>query len=862
MTRRGDLSREPGSVVEIFSHCELFASLGQDDCAELVARCHVRDLAPDTLVIIDGDVGHEMYVLLDGVLEAFKDTSEGQVVLKRMDRPGEHTGEGALMPGSDYRRRASVRTVAPSRVLVVPEAVFRDAMALSPEVGDRLNVVHHRHARQLSMVEKSVMYRALVLFDQEQGWSRDEHFEPGDVVFDEGDPGDSVYLVRAGRVLIYRIEDGQELPLAVLAEGQTFGELAVLEGESRRAAARAEAPTDLVIIDRERFLEASSASPDLHDYLGTLKKVYALQGGVATVFDGAFRGDPAVVTVATLDDGREAIINHVVERDIYSASLEIPEDAKVEEYTFREPAREILRSLTIHDGSLVRVHAEGPWRELGEIHALLMKQAELDPAELRDFEDTGHLVESPDLAAATDPDAVLCQCLSLTRATIEETLARGAETLTELAEASGATTICGGCTSYLAEMVSSTGQLVELADEVEAAPSVRSFRFRSFASGSEPPAQPLRPALPGQHVVVSAEIGGAWVHRPYTITSPPHLTEWREITVKRENHGFLSSWLFRAPQDTRLKLSHPKGDFWIDPQVPATVVCLVAGIGMTPALALARSLEKADSRLKVHVDYSARTTRDFAYRDEFDALAEVNANFTVHYRVTGGRQHLDQAQVAALVKRFPGARFLICGPGSYQDDVRRYLAGAGVKPERIAIERFTPVGHAPEAAREARGIADRLQLWSTIALSAFYLVQALFELAPDWLVGIQEGDGYALTTGSLLLAYVAYQWTLPWLRLRGKLAQTGPHYRWHRWLGPLGPVLLLAHSASLGFGYTVVLPILFVVNAVVGALDKSVIRDPELAFSYQRLWLAIHVPLSCLVTVIMLIHLVYALGYR
>lgn len=848
---------------DILARCKLFSSLTRSECELIAGRSEVRTINAGALLLAEGDIGDEMYVLIDGVLEAFKRAKGEEVILQRNSEAGAHMGEMSLIKSDDdSRRRASVRSLCESHVLVVPKSMFLLAMQLSPAIKQHMNSVHHRQIEQLSLVERSVMYRALALFDQESGWSREEYFEPGQVIVAEGDPPSAVYVVRSGSVKRCRMEDGEEVVVSVLQDGQTFGGLAVLKNRPHTAAAIAMTAVDLVTFDREQFLEATAAAPELHEYLGAINRIYAMNGGLATVFDGEFRGHPAVVTVVRLDDGRELIVNHVIDKEIYSASLEIPESQECEEFIYRDDNREILRILTILNGTLMQVHVEGPWPELDRVHTLLLERGAVTPEALQQFSDSGFLLEPSPEQLASAPDAIFCQCLGLTRMVLETAIAHGADTLETLSRETGATTVCGSCTATVASLLSSTGQDVELSEIIEVTADVRSFRFtpsKIAQSNGEHSAEPLRPSLAGQHVVISAEIDGAWVQRPYTVTSPAGSTRWREITVKREDHGLLSNWLFKKPQQPRLKLSHPKGDFWVDPKHGETVVCLVAGIGMTPALAIARSIAEDDSDQILHIDYSARTQVDFAYRNELDKLAAKHSNITVNYRATGGRQRLDAIAVQSIHSRLPKARYLICGPQAYMKSAVAMLVVAGVKPERMQLETFTQVGHAPLETASEQNRVDYLQLILTLGLCLFYLIQSSLDWQLPVLAALQQLDAYRNATGSLLLLLIGYQWYLPYLRLTGQLAQT--EMRWHSSSGVIAPVLLYLHSVSLGFAYTTVLALLFVVNTMIGALDKSFISNLGLRQRYRRLWLLVHVPASCAITVMVLIHMVYALAY-
>jgi len=183
---------------DILAHCELFTSLSRADCQLIAAGCKTRTITDGSLLLSEGDRGDEMYVLIDGVLEVFKQTDGDEVILQRHEETGAHTGEMALLESSDAIRRASVRSLGDSQVLVVSKAVFLQAMQLNPAIEEHMTIVHHRQNKQLSLVEQSVMYRALALFDQEHGWSREEHFDPGQVIVAEGDPPSAVYVVRSG----------------------------------------------------------------------------------------------------------------------------------------------------------------------------------------------------------------------------------------------------------------------------------------------------------------------------------------------------------------------------------------------------------------------------------------------------------------------------------------------------------------------------------------------------------------------------------------------------------------------------------------------------------------------------------------
>ncbi|MDP6832709.1 MAG: cyclic nucleotide-binding domain-containing protein [Alphaproteobacteria bacterium] len=86
-------------------------------------------------------------------------------------------------------------------------------------------------------------------------------FEPSQLVFDEGDAAESVYVLRSGSVKI-RVagENGKSATLADVEIGEVFGEVALLENRSHRAKAVASEKSVVLEIPRDEFLRRLNAS--------------------------------------------------------------------------------------------------------------------------------------------------------------------------------------------------------------------------------------------------------------------------------------------------------------------------------------------------------------------------------------------------------------------------------------------------------------------------------------------------------------------------------------------------------------------------------------------------------------------------
>jgi signal transduction histidine kinase len=89
-------------------------------------------------------------------------------------------------------------------------------------------------------------------------------FQPNQVIFAAGDPGDGVYVIQSGRVRISGVVgDHEPRVLATIGSGDFFGEMAVVDDAPRSGTATAEVETKAVFIERERLLELIDREPHL-----------------------------------------------------------------------------------------------------------------------------------------------------------------------------------------------------------------------------------------------------------------------------------------------------------------------------------------------------------------------------------------------------------------------------------------------------------------------------------------------------------------------------------------------------------------------------------------------------------------------
>jgi CRP/FNR family cyclic AMP-dependent transcriptional regulator len=116
------------------------------------------------------------------------------------------------------------------------------------------------------MLERSPLFRGLppASLQRLASLATQRRYSAGEVVFSQGDPGDALYGVVSGKIRISTgATDGREVSLNIMEPGDTFGEIALLDGGERTAAATADVPSELVSIRREHFLDMLKREPPL-----------------------------------------------------------------------------------------------------------------------------------------------------------------------------------------------------------------------------------------------------------------------------------------------------------------------------------------------------------------------------------------------------------------------------------------------------------------------------------------------------------------------------------------------------------------------------------------------------------------------
>lgn len=96
----------------------------------------------------------------------------------------------------------------------------------------------------------------------------EQEFDKGDVIFGEGDPGDRLFLILSGRVTLgQKSQDGREALIAVLGEGEMFGELSLFDPGPRASTATAITPVKVASMGRAALRPWITQHPEVAEAL-------------------------------------------------------------------------------------------------------------------------------------------------------------------------------------------------------------------------------------------------------------------------------------------------------------------------------------------------------------------------------------------------------------------------------------------------------------------------------------------------------------------------------------------------------------------------------------------------------------------
>jgi CRP-like cAMP-binding protein len=232
----------------------------------------LQRLAPGESIIREGEEGTSFYVVAGGKLSVSKrdEAAGGRLVLAHLG-DGDFFGEMALLSGAP--RSATVTAEVESEVLEFRAENLLEIAGQHPHVAQSLRKFY-RQRLLANALAVSPIFRPFQRGDRKLIMERFRAREvvEGEVIIQEGQPSDGLYVVLEGAVDVVKTKDGQELVVGHLREGDLFGEMSCLRKAPASATIAVRRPGTLLRLPRKEFDELVATYPQILELVATLSE--------------------------------------------------------------------------------------------------------------------------------------------------------------------------------------------------------------------------------------------------------------------------------------------------------------------------------------------------------------------------------------------------------------------------------------------------------------------------------------------------------------------------------------------------------------------------------------------------------------
>jgi ferredoxin-NADP reductase len=210
--------------------------------------------------------------------------------------------------------------------------------------------------------------------------------------------------------------------------------------------------------------------------------------------------------------------------------------------------------------------------------------------------------------------------------------------------------------------------------------------------------------LAGQYVRVGIEVDGVHHWRAYSLTSEPGRRDgWISISPKLVPTGKVSPHLCgRLRPGTVVRLGGVEGTFTLPDPLPARLLLLSAGSGVTPIVSMLRSLRRSGTQVDVVHVHCERSPEQMMFARELESLQTQLAGYRLHTRLTGASGRLTPVQLEQVCPDWREREAFACGPAGLLQTLERHWQGEDLAA-RLHVERFTPEGSIGEGERGCGG---------------------------------------------------------------------------------------------------------------------------------------------------------------
>ncbi|MBI5739804.1 MAG: cyclic nucleotide-binding domain-containing protein [Nitrospirae bacterium] len=232
-----------------------FSHLSDSALKAVAARLHTVEFPAGTEIIREDAAADAFYLVKEGEVEIFKKTQWGQKAKLSVISHGKGFGEMALLTCSP--RCCSVTAKTDVRLLALMKADFEEIVRLD----SAFSMLAEKRVKSYEQYNRMKTLQPFALLEPEKMAAvldklEERSFRAGEDIVVEGAKGDLYFIVKSGCVeVIKKNLDGKAERVAVLREGQGFGEEALITGAPRSATVRASDDVIVWTLSQDAFLD-------------------------------------------------------------------------------------------------------------------------------------------------------------------------------------------------------------------------------------------------------------------------------------------------------------------------------------------------------------------------------------------------------------------------------------------------------------------------------------------------------------------------------------------------------------------------------------------------------------------------------
>lgn len=245
----------------------LFSDLVEAEFLEVVRKVASREVPKGSFVMKEGDGGDAILIVASGEVEVIGRAKGGAEIKLSVLKEGSIFGEFGFFLNS--KRTADVKAIEDSTILELKKADLNEVIRKHPRVETVLFDFYKERIVD-KLMALSEVFRPMGAADRKEILSRAglTKFGKDALIMKEGDKGDTMYLIKSGRVSVW-VNDrkGDLLPLTELSEGDFFGEIALATSRPRVANVTALTDTELVQFSRPMIKDILMKYPEVKGVL-------------------------------------------------------------------------------------------------------------------------------------------------------------------------------------------------------------------------------------------------------------------------------------------------------------------------------------------------------------------------------------------------------------------------------------------------------------------------------------------------------------------------------------------------------------------------------------------------------------------